>query len=249
MNLEKNETNGFINLYKEKNISSAHALNILKAIIKKKYGKIKIGHAGTLDPLAIGVLPVAIGKATKTIEQIMDKEKIYAFEITFGEQRDTDDAEGTIIKTNKKTPTEKEIKEILPEFLGDIEQKPPLFSAIKINGQRAYKLAREDKITLEDLPIKKVKTKSIHLIKTEKNKASFEITCGRAFYIRSFARDLSQKLNTCGYISSLTRTKCGLFTIKQALKITDIEKKLEKEDITSILIPIETVLRHQSIAD
>ena len=211
---------GWLNIYKPSGISS---FAVVKKI--KKYFKLnKIGHGGTLDPLAEGVLPIAIGKATKLISFINSDIKEYEFEIKWGEQTTTDDAEGEILYCSNFVPSEKEIKKALDNFKGDILQKPPKASAIKINGQRAYKLLRENKNF--DLKEKKVYLYSSNIISSSslKSTTKIKIKCGKGFYVRSFARDIAEILNTKGHIFSLKRTKVGKFTLKNANLLDDLLK-------------------------
>ena len=215
-----NDCQGWLSIYKPLGISS---FAVVKKI--KKYFKLnKIGHGGTLDPLAEGVLPIAVGKATKLISFIYSDIKEYEFEIKWGEQTTTDDAEGEILYCSSFVPSEKEIKKVLGNFKGEILQKPPKASAIKINGQRAYKLLREDKNF--DLKEKKVYLYSSEIISSlsTKNTTKIKIKCGKGFYVRSFARDIAEILNTKGYVFSLKRTKVGKFTLKNANLLDDLLK-------------------------
>ena len=209
---------GWINLYKPKNITSFLAIKK----IKKKLKINKIGHAGTLDPLAEGGLPVAIGKATKLIPFINNDMKEYIFTIKWGEQTSTDDSEGDVINFNYEIPEEKNIKINLRNFLGEIEQVPPKVSAIKVEGRRAYSLFRENKNFI--LSSRKVILKEAELISTNKKFSSFKIKCGKGFYVRSLARDLAEKLGTYGHISSLKRTKVGFFSSINAILLDDLLK-------------------------
>ena len=215
-----NETSqGWINLYKPKNLSSFFAIKKIKSKFKIK----KIGHCGTLDPLAEGILPIAIGKTTKLIPFIIKKEKKYIFTIKWGKQTSTGDLEGKVIQTSNNIPTKEAIKNQLTNFTGPIEQIPPLASAIKVNGQRAYKLFRENKNFL--LEPKKVYVKKIKILKSNQRKTTnFEVECGKGFYIRSFARDLAISLGTFGHIDSLKRTKVGLFSLNSAILLDDLLK-------------------------
>jgi len=212
------EIQGWINLYKPKNISSFKAINK----IKKKFLLKKIGHAGTLDPLAKGILPVAIGKATKLISFVNNDMKKYYFTICWGIQTSSDDSDGEILNRSKVIPKLKEIEETKNKFLGLVFQIPPKVSAIKINGQRAYKLVRKK----QDFSIspKEVFAKKIEVLSHKKNETSFSLECGKGFYIRSFARDIATKLGTFGHISSLERTKVGNFTRKTSILLDDLLK-------------------------
>ena len=196
---------GWINLYKPKNITSFKAINS----IKKKFSIDKIGHAGTLDPMAEGVLPIAIGKATKLIPYISNLNKEYEFTVTWGTQTTTDDAEGKILFESNYLPKRKEIEMKIINYIGYINQIPPKVSAVKINGKRAYKLFRENKkFTIQP---KKVFIENLSITDHCINKTSFKILCGQGFYVRSLARDLAIDLKTYGHISSLKRSKVGKF--------------------------------------
>ena len=215
-----NNAQGWLNIYKPFGVTSFYVVKK----IKKYFNLKKIGHGGTLDPLAEGVLPIAIGKATKLIPFINGDIKEYEFKIKWGEQTSTDDAEGEIIKRSQYIPSEIKIKEALVNFKGEILQKPPKASAIKINGQRAYKLLREEKSF--EMPKKKVFIYSSELVKTYNfpSLSKIRIKCGKGFYVRSFARDIAEFLNTTGHISSLKRTKVGMFTDKNANLLDDLLK-------------------------
>ena len=209
---------GWINLYKPKNITSFKAINS----IKKKFSINKIGHAGTLDPMAEGVLPIAIGKATKLIPYISKMNKEYEFTVTWGIQTTTDDAEGKILFESNYLPKRKEIEKKIIKYIGYINQIPPKVSAVKINGKRAYKLFRENKkFTIQS---KKVFIEDLFITDHRINKTSFKILCGQGFYIRSLARDLAIDLKTYGHISSLKRSKVGKFSEKNSILLDDLLK-------------------------
>ena len=209
---------GWINLYKPKNITSFKAINS----IKKKFSINKIGHAGTLDPMAEGVLPIAIGKATKLIPYISNMNKEYEFTVTWGTQTTTDDAEGKILFESNYLPKRKEIEKKIINYIGYINQIPPKVSAVKINGKRAYKLFRENKkFTIQP---KKVFIEDLYITDHSINKTSFKILCGQGFYVRSLARDLAIDLKTYGHISSLKRSKVGKFSEKNSILLDDLLK-------------------------
>ncbi len=209
---------GWINLYKPKNITSFKAINS----IKKKFSINKIGHAGTLDPMAEGILPIAIGKATKLIPYISTMNKEYEFVVTWGAQTTTDDAEGKILFESNYLPKRKEIEKKIIKYIGYINQIPPKVSAVKINGQRAYKLFRENKkFTIQP---KKVFIEDLYITDHSINKTSFKILCGQGFYVRSLARDLAIDLKTYGHISSLKRAKVGKFSEKNSILLDDLLK-------------------------
>lgn len=226
---------GWINLNKPAGISSTQALNKVKRALNAQ----KIGHAGTLDPLASGILPLALGEATKTIEFCQNSLKIYQFEVTWGEFRSTDDAEGNITGTSDIRPAKDQITEIFPRFTGDIDQTPPQFSAIKINGQRAYDLARQGHEV--DIQTRTVHIQSLKLLNTDQDTATFECICGKGTYIRSLARDMALALNTCGYISALKRISVAPFTLDSAISL-DFFDNFDHKSASDVLLPLETVL-------
>ena len=209
---------GWVNLYKPKEISSFSA--IYK--IKKKFNIKKIGHAGTLDPAAEGILPIAVNKTTKLIPFVNVSSKKYLFKIKWGEQTSTDDLEGVVINNSNKIPNEEEINKIISSFLGFQDQIPPKASAVKVNGKRAYAVLRENKnFSLES---KKVFLKSITFLFSNINTSSFQIDCGKGFYVRSLARDIAYKLGTYGHVVDLKRTKVGHFNEKTSILLDDILK-------------------------
>ena len=209
---------GWVNLYKPKGISSFST--IYK--IKKKFNIKKIGHAGTLDPAAEGILPIAINKTTKLIPFVNVSSKKYLFKIKWGEQTSTDDSEGVVINNSNKIPSEEEINKIISSFLGFQDQVPPKASAVKVNGKRAYAVLRENiNFSLES---KKVFLKSINFLFSNTNTSSFEIDCGKGFYVRSLARDIAYKLGTYGHVVELKRTKVGHFNEKSSILLDDILK-------------------------
>ena len=231
-----NKIQGWINLYKPKNISSFKAINK----IKKKFLINKIGHAGTLDPIAEGILPIALGKATKLIPFINHDLKIYEFTITWGSQTLTDDSEGDILYQSKNLPKIRDINQKIKNFLGDIKQVPPKVSAVKVNGKRAYRLVREN-INFKIVP-KNVYVKSLKLIKHENEKTSFIIECGKGFYIRSLARDLAIDLKTFGHISSLKRVKVGKFNEETSILLDDLLKIGQRHNLINCVKPTISML-------
>jgi len=209
---------GWINLYKPVGVSSFSA--VYK--IKKKFNIKKLGHAGTLDPNAEGILPIAINKTTKLIPFINTNTKKYIFKIKWGEQTSTDDSEGEIINYSNKIPKEFDIKKIIISFLGFIDQIPPKASAIKVKGRRAYSVLREKKDFV--LEPKKVFLKSISFLGSNNNTSRFLIECGKGYYVRSLARDIAQKLETYGHVIELKRTKVGNFQHKGSILLDDLLK-------------------------
>lgn len=207
----------------------------------------KLGHGGTLDPLATGILPIALGEGTKAIPYIMDATKIYQFTIGWGERRDTDDAEGEIIETSDFRPSRAEIEAKLPCFIGEILQKPPIYSAIKVAGQRAYDLARDGEDV--DLPVRRVRVDSLSIITAPGGApadgpdfTSFEMTCGKGTYVRSLARDLGEALGGCGYVAYLRRTRVGPFTEARSISLDKLEELLHIAPPEELILPVETAL-------
>ncbi len=227
---------GWINLYKPKNISSFKAINSLK----KEFLINKIGHAGTLDPMAEGVLPVAIGKATKLIPYISIMNKEYEFTISWGSQTMTDDAEGKILFESNYFPQKNEIEKKIINYLGFINQIPPKVSAVKVNGNRAYKLVRNNE-TFKIQP-KKVFVENLSIIDHSIKKTSFKILCGKGFYVRSLARDLALDLKTYGHISSLKRSKVGKFNEKNSILLDDLLKIGQRHKEINCISPTISML-------
>ena len=217
------KTQGWLNLYKPPDISSFSA--IYK--VKKKFNIKKLGHGGTLDPNAEGVLPIAINKTTKLIPFINSNSKKYIFRIKWREQTSTDDAEGEILNVSNKIPDEDEINKIIFSFLGHVDQVPPKASAIKVNGKRAYSILRDKKnFTLRS---KKVFLKEILFLGSNKDTSEFMIECGKGYYVRSLARDIALKLGTFGHVVELKRTKVGNFVDKTSILLDDLLKIGQRE--------------------
>ena len=233
----KNIKSGWIIVDKEVGMTSAMVVNKIKRVLKVK----KAGHAGTLDPLASGVLPIALGEATKTMSFAMNSNKSYEFDIKWGAATDTDDLEGKIVEKSNIRPLKDDIINILPKFTGIIKQKPPAYSAIKINGVRSYKLARNSIIS--DIPEREVYIKKISLVKyINKDVARLKIECGKGVYVRSLARDMARALNTYGHIVYLKRLAVGSFFHKDAILLADIANLVDKATISKAIRPISFVL-------
>lgn len=215
-----NLLHGWIVLDKPLGLTSTQALGKARKILGGK----KVGHGGTLDPLATGILPLAFGEATKLIPYVMDGEKTYEFSIRWGEARDTGDAEGQIVATSGARPSERSIREALPRLTGTILQTPPAYSAIKVEGQRAYDLARAGAAPV--LEPREVLIESLELLRMEDaDVAAFLVTCGKGMYVRSLAQDLAHALGTCGYVSALRRTRVGPFTLEHAATLETLQQK------------------------
>ncbi len=230
---------GFINLHKPAGISSAKALNAIKKLFKDK----KVGHAGTLDPFASGVLPVAVGEATKAIDYIMAGKKEYIFEILWGIDTDTNDITGALLKQSDKIPNKGEIEVIMPQFYGVIQQIPPNVSAISDSGQRAYKLQRLGQNF--ELQPREVEIYELEMLEHNNNRTKFRIESGKGFYIRALVRDMAKLLGVYGTVNTLLRSKCGAFEIYDAVELKKIENLLQstQESCKSMLLmPILSVL-------
>ncbi len=209
--------------------------------VKKLTGAAKVGHAGTLDPLATGILPIALGEATKTVSYVMDGSKEYRFTIVWGEARDSDDAEGKVVGTSSVRPEKSDIIKGLNEFVGEIEQIPPAFSAIKIDGRRAYDLARLDQEVA--LSPRRVHVEKFELLEIpDCDHATFSVSCGKGTYIRSLARDLARNLGALGHVSALRRTRVGPFCEKDAISLDSPEFLGHIGAFSSHLLSLLTVL-------
>ncbi len=228
---------GWIVLDKPSGMTSSAAVGRVKRLT----GAAKVGHAGTLDPLATGVLPMALGEATKTVSYLMDGLKAYRFTVRWGEARDTDDAEGTVTATSRARPTRDQIVAALDRFRGDIEQVPPAYSAIKVDGRRAYDLARDD--LAPELAPRTVRIDDIALAAMpDRDHAEFRVVSGKGAYMRSLARDLAAALGTVGHVSALRRTAVGPFDEAQAISLEILESLGHSAPLSEHLLPVETVL-------
>ncbi len=210
------------------------------ARIKRSMNAEKVGHGGTLDPLATGLLPIALGEATKTVAFAMDGRKTYQFELVWGVQTDTDDSDGQQIATAEGRPGRAEIEAALPIFTGSIQQVPPDYSAIKVAGKRAYDLARKGE-TLA-LEARTVRVDRFSLLESGPERAKFEVDCGKGTYIRALVRDLARHLGTLGHISVLRRTRCGPFGLEGAISLEMLESLGHKAAASEYLLPVATVL-------
>ena len=227
---------GWLILDKPLGLSSNQALGRARFLMQAA----KAGHAGTLDPLATGVLPLAFGEATKLVSYAMDGTKTYQFTVQWGEQRNTDDLEGDVVATSDHRPDEQAILDVLPVFIGTILQKPPAFSAIKVAGKRSYDLARSG--NAPDLPPREVEVHKMALLRATNDDASFEVECGKGTYIRSLARDMALKLGTCGYVSALRRTRVGPFHEADSFSLDKLEELSHSAPPENALLPLETPL-------
>ena len=215
------EVNGWVNLDKPVGLSSTQAVGRLKFLFNAK----KAGHAGTLDPLASGILPIAFGEATKTVSIVQDGVKTYRFAVKWGEETDTDDAEGAIVAANAGRPSAAEIEAVLPRFVGRIAQTPPMYSAIKIAGERAYDLARAGQAP--QMQPREIDIHQLHLVAHAAHTSQFEAQCGKGAYVRAIARDLGRLLGCYGHVWALRRTRVGAFVEAAAVSLESLSGGLE----------------------
>jgi tRNA pseudouridine55 synthase len=209
--------------------------------VRRLFGAQKAGHGGTLDPLASGVLPIALGEATKTVPFVMDGRKEYRFTLHFGQARSTEDAEGEVTATSDVRPTDAAIRCALPAFVGEIEQVPPAFSALKVAGKRAYDLARAGELV--DLKPRRIVIERLELLgRADTDHADFVVSCGKGTYIRSLGRDLALALGTVGYLSALRRTAVGPFREEAAISLPKLEALGHIPALLGALAPVATAL-------
>jgi tRNA pseudouridine55 synthase len=229
---------GWLILDKPAGITSTQAVNKVKRALDAQ----KAGHGGTLDPLATGILPIALGAATKTVPYVMDGQKLYHFTIRFGEARDTDDAEGAVTATSAHRPTDAEITAALPAFRGAIMQIPPAFSAIKVEGERAYDLARAG--APPELAPRPAQVDRFELIsRPDPDTASFEVSSGKGVYMRALARDLARACHTVGHITALRRLRVGPFTESMAVPLDNLlNPEHTPATLAELVRPLSTAL-------
>ncbi len=201
----------------------------------------KNGHTGTLDPFASGVLPIAFGEATKLVPFVTDGRKEYEFVLKWGEQTVTDDTDSEVVARCDKIPSHAEIMEALPHFIGNITQIPPAYSAIKIKGQPAYKLARKGEDVV--IPPRKIEIYDLELLEEYADSAKFRVECSKGTYVRTLGKNLAQFLGTLGHLIELRRTKCGIFNLNHTILLENLEKMEYVENRRKLLLPIETSLR------
>lgn len=228
---------GWICLDKPYDLTSTHAVSR----VRRAFNAQKAGHAGTLDPLATGILPIALGEATKTVPFLVDADKAYRFTIAWGRTTATYDREGETIAQSDVRPSAAEVEAALPAFVGEISQVPPAYSAIKVDGERAYDLARAGE-TVELAP----RAVTIHSARVaevpDADHVTIEIECGKGTYVRALARDLAARLGACGHVSQLRRTRVGRFTEAQAVTLEMLEDLGHKARQSEALLPVETAL-------
>ena len=230
--------NGWLIVDKPPGMTSTDVVNR----VRRGFDAQKAGHGGTLDPLATGVLPVAFGNATKTVPYVMDGTKLYRFTLRLGDARDTDDADGKTVATSPARPTDEQINAALPAFIGDIMQVPPVYSAIKVDGERAYDMARDGRPP--DLPPRPARVDRFALVeRTDRDTAVFEVQSGKGVYMRSLARDLAQACGALGHVAALRRLRVGPFTEAQAISLDKCVREADNPAASpDLLLPVLTAL-------
>ena len=230
--------NGWLIVDKPPGMTSTDVVNR----VRRGFDAQKAGHGGTLDPLATGVLPVAFGNATKTVPYVMDGTKLYRFTLRLGDARDTDDADGKTVATSPARPTNEQIAAALPAFIGDIMQIPPVYSAIKVDGERAYDMARDGRPP--DLPPRPARVDRFALVeRTDEDTAVFEVQSGKGVYMRSLARDLAQACGALGHVAALRRLRVGPFTEAQAISLDKCVRAADNPPASpDFLLPVLTAL-------
>jgi tRNA pseudouridine55 synthase len=237
MKRPKQKIDGWVVLDKPLGMGSTQAVGRVRWLFSAE----KAGHGGTLDPLATGVLPIALGEATKTVPFVMDGRKEYRFTLRFGEARSTEDGEGEVTATSEARPTDEALRAALPSFTGEIEQMPPIFSALKIDGHRAYDLARAGQSV--ELKPRKVTIGRLELAaRPDADHADFVVTCGKGTYIRSLGRDLARSVGTVGHLSALRRTAAGPFREEAAISLPKLEALGHIPALLGALAPVATAL-------
>ena len=235
--------NGVINIYKEKGYTSHDVVAKLRGILKTK----RIGHTGTLDPEAEGVLPVCIGTATKLCDMLTEKIKVYRAVVRFGIATDTEDMTGQVIQELPVAAGETELKMVLQRFVGSYEQIPPMYSAIKVEGKKLYELAREGKVIERKARPVMIHSIELHSVSLDEQQHLFEaeitVTCGKGTYIRSLCRDIGEALGTCACMKSLLRIKSGNFELKNSIKLSEVEQIVATDEIESYILSVEQVFQ------
>ncbi|MBX3483673.1 tRNA pseudouridine(55) synthase TruB [Phenylobacterium sp.] len=228
---------GWINLDKPYDLTSTHAVSRIRRLFDAQ----KAGHAGTLDPLATGVLPIALGEATKTVPFMVDADKSYRFTIAWGRTTATYDREGATLAESDVRPTIAQVQAVLPRFIGEIEQVPPAYSAIKVDGERAYDLARAGETV--ELAARTVRIMDVRVADAEDaDHVTLEMDCGKGTYVRALVRDIAAALGACGHVSALRRTRVGAFTEQSAVALELLEDLGYEARQSEALLPVETAL-------
>ena len=235
---------GFINVLKPPGMSSAHVVGAVRRML----GKVKVGHAGTLDPEAAGVLPLMVGKAARLFDYMQDKEKAYVTEAAFGASTDTQDAQGAVLETGENYPDEEAIRQALIEMTGVMMQTPPMFSAIKQDGKRLYELARSGKEA--DSPAREVTVHALTLHSMMENHgALISVRCSKGFYVRTLCKDLGEKLGCPAHMRFLLRTQSGPFTLENAHTLEALAQSAQEGRLADLLLPPQAALQHLPMMD
>jgi len=232
---------GWIVLDKPLGLGSTQAVSVIKRLLREAgEPKTKVGHGGTLDPLATGVLPIALGEATKVAGRMLGATKQYAFTIRFGEETDTLDGEGKVVGKSDVVPNADQLQAVLPRFTGEISQVPPAYSALKVGGKAAYARARAGENI--ELKPRTVTIREIRLISDSANQASLLATVSKGTYIRSLARDIAHALGTVGHVTDLRRTRAGPFSLERAVSLDFLEETAKARQLTRTVLPLQAAL-------
>jgi tRNA pseudouridine55 synthase len=232
---------GWIILDKPLGLGSTQAVGAIKRILREAgEPKTKVGHGGTLDPLASGVLPIALGEATKLCGRMLDATKGYDFTISFGAETDTLDAEGRVVATSDVRPTIEEIEVVLSRFTGEIEQVPPAYSALKVEGKAAYARARAGEEV--EMKPRSVTIFDLRVVEATRESATLSATVSKGTYIRSLARDIASALNTVGTVTMLRRTRAGPFSLESAISLDFLEEAAKARALTRTVLPLDAAL-------
>ncbi len=235
----KQPLSGFLNVLKPPGMSSAHVVGV----VRRLFDGVKVGHAGTLDPEAAGVLPLMIGKAARLFDYMQEKEKAYVTEVAFGVSTDTQDAQGIAMARGDQFPTQAQIENALTSFRGTIQQTPPMFSALSVGGERLYHLARQGKQI--DIPSREVTVHRLELFDVMPNQgARLVVSCSKGFYVRTLCHDLGEKLGCPAHMRFLLRVKSGVFDLSTAKTLEMLTEAKESGTLQDMLLPPEVVLSH-----
>ena len=231
--------NGIINVLKPPGMTSHHVVSFLRRLTQIR----RIGHTGTLDPGAAGVLPACIGKATRVSEFVLQMDKVYRAELTLGKATDTEDVSGTVV-AEKEIPhfNERDVKRVLESFLGPGTQVPPMYSAVKIGGKKLYQLARKGESI--DRPARDIHIYSMQLLHFTEQKITFDVTCSRGTYVRTLCREIAEKLGTVGHMSFLLRTAVGSFSLQDSYTLEELQALAKEETLSNVLLPPDAALGH-----
>lgn len=230
---------GFLNLLKPPGMTSSQAVGYARRLLDGA----KVGHGGTLDPEAAGVLPLMVGKAARLFDYMQEKEKAYVTEVAFGAATDTQDAQGRVVATGERFPSEEEIRRILPSFCGELMQRPPMYSALKQDGKRLYELARSGKSA--EIPERPVTVYELRLERMTPNRgALLYVKCSKGFYVRTLCNDLGEALGCPSHMRFLLRAQSGSFTLKNAVTLERLARAKENGELADMLLPPETALKH-----